>query len=209
MIKQSNINRISDFQKKWNKKRLFLKNDKWRKKYKKAIVNFKFPLLEDLKLMYPMCCTIGEMFPIKNHSILYGKVFDKEILANVSNMEFIDKNINIFGDIVGLCLFTDSDIKINAFNLIFYLRFIKLFSIPSKNPVILFLKNKKEMESFIINPKLIQLYLNGYINSSKCNLNSICFKKKIEIFEQKSKYVSYKKMVDIELFYQPLAILKE
>jgi len=201
----SNIKRIQDYEKKWNMFRIFLNNDSWRNKYKICFLDEYNILLNQMKNFYPMCYNINEMFHNEKTSIIYGSISKNIINANITTFDFENKtDLSMFGEIVGLCVFCE-DFEINSKLIIYYLRFVTLFEC-SKG--ILFVRNKTKIEAYLINPKLTELYNNGLINFSKSKKNKIYFKKNIEIFQKKCGYSTIKKEIEIELFIQPLSLIK-
>jgi len=216
----TNIKHIKDYEKEWGKTRIYLNDhfNSWKKKYAKCHIVAKNLLIEQLSLNYPMCYNILHMFENNHHSIIYGRIAtNKHIHVHMALFDFENiRDLSIFGKVLGLCIYVDN--KINGLNptpkiLIQIIRFILAFK---TNDFIFFIRNKKEIEAYVLNPKLIELYKNGIIDISKLKTpttkettNKIYFKKQIEIFQQNCKYATKTLQADIELFYQPLALVRE
>jgi len=204
----SNIKRIQDFKDSWDMFRIYLSDTSWREKYKICFIQSYNEIIQQLNIYYPMCYTLENMFSSKNHSIIYGHQEDGNFYANMTCFDFENKtDLKLFGNIIGLCIYNE-ELIIDSKILIYLLRFMKLFKLQ-KNIVVL-VRNCKEIEGYIINPQLIELYNSGLIDTSTIDKQSkkISFKKEMEVFQNKCKYATKLKNIDIELFYHPISLVK-
>jgi len=201
----STIKRIQDFKHRWDKSRIYLNDKSWREKYKNCFIHSKNEIIGQLNTHYPMCYSLENMFSNKKHSIIYGSFSEKEFHANMTIFDFENKtDVSLFGNIIGLCIY-DEKLIINSKILIYSLRFMKLFKIQS---MIIFIRNDKEIEGYIISPKLMETYMNNLIDTTNIEEKKISFKKEMEVFQNNCRHATRLKEVDIELFYQPISLIK-